>query len=766
MSKDCSSMEDKNSTDKYTADLTRSLFCWYPVEKTDRILLLGGTPAQSEDLRKRAGRLTEDPQESPFDLIILPNVLEKDKAGAKDLLHSLGNRLSPEGRILIGTRNRFGIRYFAGAMDEAVQEPFDGIRGKSPLFSRMELIHLAQEAGFEFPWFYYLMPDERFVQAVYTDMYLPDGSFRDRVFSYNINESPLLFCEDHLYDDIAAEGMLPYTANYYLVELQKTPVTARRRKLIFAAISADREETGQFVTALYDDDIVEKIALQPQSIPTLEACCRNIAHLEERGIPTVPHTFCGDRIRMPRIKEESLMRHMDELFKNKDRKEILQILNLLYSDVLSSSEESEILPDEAKREWGCSPELIRPVLKEAMIDMVPFNAFFSDGKLRYYDQEFLLEKCPAKYVLFRALYYLWMQFPEAEKTLPLNDAKAVLGLTEVWESFLKHEWEFVARNRQTDRYREIYRHRGADEGDIDARVKSLAADGRGVTDRKITEAVHHVQIGLLKKFDEICRQNGLRYMAIHGTLLGAARHGGFIPWDDDVDVAMLRDDYDRLLALDKEKSLFGPEFFLQTQENDPACYYGGYAKLRDENTLATEKRHEYTDCHKGIWIDILPLDSCPESEEKLQILTRRITRLQRLIYAKKYPLRNNEVMPEVSLTGALLYWLVSRFIPLEWLFREHYRLCTKERSSSYCSILTGYYGIRKNRNLFPKKECLELTTLPFEGMRIPVPASYDIWLRQRYGNDYMELPPQRKRHGHEEVRFVFNRLEDMDGNGR
>ncbi|MBQ3939443.1 MAG: LicD family protein, partial [Clostridia bacterium] len=86
------------------------------------------------------------------------------------------------------------------------------------------------------------------------------------------------------------------------------------------------------------------------------------------------------------------------------------------------------------------------------------------------------------------------------------------------------------------------------------------------------QRVHAVQLRLLKEFDRVCRENGLQYFAVHGTLLGAVRHEGFIPWDDDIDVAMPREDYDRFAALAPKALKTG--FFFQTPENDPTCFYG------------------------------------------------------------------------------------------------------------------------------------------------------------------------------------------------
>ena len=128
---------------------------------------------------------------------------------------------------------------------------------------------------------------------------------------------------------------------------------------------------------------------------------------------------------------------------------------------------------------------------------------------------------------------------------------------------------------------------------------------------------------LLIEFDRVCRKIGVEYFLCAGSLLGYVRHGGFIPWDDDVDIGMLRADYDRLLAEGPKE--FGEDFFLQTRETDPNIPYV-YSKLRLNNT---EYFTDYTydrDFHKGISIDIFPHDyvsnDLKEREEQIREATK------------------------------------------------------------------------------------------------------------------------------------------------
>ena len=119
-----------------------------------------------------------------------------------------------------------------------------------------------------------------------------------------------------------------------------------------------------------------------------------------------------------------------------------------------------------------------------------------------------------------------------------------------------------------------------------------------------------IQFQMLIEFDRVCRKNNIHYSIDGGTLLGAVRHKGFIPWDDDIDIAMLREDYEKLKTVVNE---FDPEIcFFQDHETDPA-YRWGYGKLRRTGTVFIRAGQEHINCKTGVFIDIFPLDDVPKS---------------------------------------------------------------------------------------------------------------------------------------------------------
>lgn len=260
-------------------------------------------------------------------------------------------------------------------------------------------------------------------------------------------------------------------------------------------------------------------------------------------------------------------------------------------------------------------------------------------------------------------------------------------------------------------------------------------------------AVQQAEKNLLRVFQQVCRDHGLRYVAIYGTLLGAVRHHDIIPWDDDIDVAMPRADYDRLLALADD--VFPAPYFLQTPENDPQCFYGGYAKLRDDHSTAMELRNWGRDCHQGIAIDIMPLDNFVCDNRLRAARFEQVLDLQKLLYAKVY--------------GDLPHPEWFRMAPEEWdrcraraQTETHAGLCRQLRElltcreaddSPYVGIRARYFGM-DDYCFWPRALFEDTQEVPFGDGTIVIPRDYRRCLYCTAGPNFMDLPPEEIRHPH------------------
>lgn len=242
-----------------------------------------------------------------------------------------------------------------------------------------------------------------------------------------------------------------------------------------------------------------------------------------------------------------------------------------------------------------------------------------------------------------------------------------------------------------------------------------------------------VELELLQKFDEVCRKYNLTYYAYYGTLLGAVRHQGFIPWDDDIDVVMFREDYEKLQAVAPEE--FREPYFFQNSYTDQMLWF--FSKLRDSRTTAIE--FPARNLHQGIFIDIFPLDDVPDGvhEEFSAVLE-----VQREIW---YTIHN---------PGKILQDLESgkRFTLDMDVLVALIKMDRSQRLREFETFSLSYAGQSENVNLITSELSndhyksvkrawfQEKIYMPFEGIQIPVPAKYDKILIQSYGAYHQFVP--------------------------
>ncbi|WP_185129917.1 LicD family protein [Cohnella zeiphila] len=245
-----------------------------------------------------------------------------------------------------------------------------------------------------------------------------------------------------------------------------------------------------------------------------------------------------------------------------------------------------------------------------------------------------------------------------------------------------------------------------------------------------------IQVELLAEFDALCRKHKLRYIIASGTLLGAVRHGAFIPWDDDIDVEMLRSDFDKFCQIDKQE--FREDTFFQTNKTDKH-YPWLYGKLRRTGTQAVRLGQEHLKMHSGVFIDIFPRDGVPKSVALRSARGVIATMCRKILYSRvAYRLSETFI--------GRLGWSVVRLIPKQAAFgiAKLLSVVFEEKRSERVGCI-GYHG-EAETNGFHKRWFTELVTLPFEGGTYYAPADWDGYLRYVYGEGYMTPPPPNRRH--------------------
>lgn len=255
-------------------------------------------------------------------------------------------------------------------------------------------------------------------------------------------------------------------------------------------------------------------------------------------------------------------------------------------------------------------------------------------------------------------------------------------------------------------------------------------------DVKIRE-VQKIELEILLEFDRICKEEGLAYQLFSGTLLGAIRHQGFIPWDDDIDVAMMRKDYEIFLRIAQVN--LGYDYFLQTTETDPN-YVNPFAKIRKNGTVFKEKMVKDVDMHHGVYMDIFPMDYVKPGKKIGYLQLSLLTYFRDIKKHRAQGIREKESFFQRRLSDAV----VDRGI------KASLNLFSK-RGTDHISDLVFNNTKELYDDFALSKETFETLIIgDFEGYSFPIPKNYDEELRIYYG-DYMTLPRKEDQDPHHDI---------------
>lgn len=251
--------------------------------------------------------------------------------------------------------------------------------------------------------------------------------------------------------------------------------------------------------------------------------------------------------------------------------------------------------------------------------------------------------------------------------------------------------------------------------------------------------LQRVELDLLKCFIAVCEKLELNYFLVCGSALGAARHGGFIPWDDDMDVGMYREDYNKFMEL--APALLPEGIFLQNYKTD--INFPHYsAKLRNSNTTYIERAFAHLDMNHGIFMDIFPLDGFPtklSEVRKVRFLTKNYNRKN----STAFRLNANATIKSRVLYNALR--ILGTHKRLGRVNARFERLKTKH-SAKYLDMIKDL-GTEHRSEAIPRAYFGKGTNVLFEGISVRVPENCDGYLTALYG-DWRTLPPLEKQKGH------------------
>lgn len=242
-----------------------------------------------------------------------------------------------------------------------------------------------------------------------------------------------------------------------------------------------------------------------------------------------------------------------------------------------------------------------------------------------------------------------------------------------------------------------------------------------------------IMVEILEDIHNFCLSNNIRYTLYCGTLLGAVRHGGFIPWDDDLDIAMLREDFEKFLASyqnPKYKILYAPD-----GKNEFPAF--GFAKVCDTSTVVD---NGWMKPVHGIYVDIFPLDAVPEEKDERERYMRSLMRFNN----RMYHCWKNDLWSKIK----------CGFHPMEWWWKK-YEATVKANRYADSTLVAHIMGCHNFHEIFPKSQYENPEEIRFEGKMFYGPKDADKALTMMYGEDYMTPPPPEKRITHNEKVYAL-----------
>lgn len=411
-----------------------------------------------DNLTVYAGDWHSLPVEGIYDYVIVHDFESLFEANGEsytkdfcEIVKALFLFLKPNGVLLFNVANKYAAKYWCGEPRDLTAPSFPNIVEEETRlgFSKGEMeTSLGELNGIKYK-FYYPLFDRNKPQQVFTDNYPPKESSLKAMELYRRNKSTMFHDERTLYGMSIKEGVFSLYAGAFMVECVKR--NGRLSDIEYAKISADRPRALAMSTVIMGNKVL-KCPLFEEGTAHVKDMYSYYKDLQSHGIPIVDMDCKDNMLVMPLVKSERLGEHLHSLVKT-DKCAFYECLDKLYDYICSSSEHVSVesSPLCAKRpeaDWG-------PVLKHAYLELIDLNCFY-DGEYLFFDQEYMRENYPAKYIMYRELINLYYAYPEIEGFVKRAEVFSRFGLDEVQDILKEEEYgHFLAGLVDTEFYRRM-----------------------------------------------------------------------------------------------------------------------------------------------------------------------------------------------------------------------------------------------------------------------------------------------------------------------
>lgn len=465
------SLERKEKAQELIRGIAKGTLVWYPFEKGKKALCVDSDDYYVEELLREKGlevttMYTENLLEKDFldtasgiyDYVVGIGIIECCSEPVK-LLCCMKKALKTNGRLLLGTDNRLGLRYFCGDYDRLSGGIFDGVENyhranpqdlsnsDKRSYSAVEIENFLLEAELKNFKRYSIFPNLQYPQMLLAKDYYPKENLELRIIPRYEHKESVFLKEEYLYGQLVENKTLHEFANAYLFECVNDIKADRTEfaKALQVTLSPDRGKERALATIIRDDEKVEKRALFAEGISHIHALIEHDEDLKNHGVPIVTSKLENDTYVMPFVNADTAQLHLQKLLK-KDKEAFIQEMDAFREYILKSSEPVQAV-DETMPEEQC--------YRRVYIDLVPLNTFYMEGKYLFYDQEFYMENYPINAVVMRMVDLIYRGHPELEKILPRQFFLERYGLLKNCDQLMQYSAKFMVWLRNLDILKEF-----------------------------------------------------------------------------------------------------------------------------------------------------------------------------------------------------------------------------------------------------------------------------------------------------------------------